>query len=544
MTIELKEGAIFAQRYQVVRCIAAGGMGAVYEVVHLETERRRALKVMHPHSLQSEELRERFKREARVAAHIESDFIVDVFDAGVDAQTKMPFLVMELLRGEELGKRLKRLGRLPMLEVVTHVRHVAMALDKTHRASIVHRDIKPENLFLTEREDGPPRIKVLDFGIAKIVAESMTAGGTQSLGTPLYMAPEQFDTRARLTGAADLYALGMLTYTLLVGATYWAEEAAAGNVFALASVVTLGTRDPASVRAASRGVSLTRAFDAWFSRATALDPAHRFASATEMASALVTASGLSVTETGALVPLTSFAAAAVIQHAPPPPPPGVPPAPAAAFAQATVSAIATTRPVPPTSTRGKSLGVVLALSMVGLLSGASYLFLHRATTMAEGGTASEASSSKAISSAAIGAIAPGVHALPAAPPTEEPSLVQVPSPSGGEQGEPVRDPEPAAPEPAGGVEKIAGNGFDKGAANGALAIAAVKAKSCYRDGKIAGAGQAKVTFAASGQVTGVLLFGPFAGTPEGLCIASTFRRAKMTPFFGAPVLVTKPFTIE
>ncbi len=186
--------------------------------------------------------------------------------------------------------------------------------------------------------------------------------------------------------------------------------------------------------------------------------------------------------------------------------------------------------------------------MVGLLSGASYLFLHHATTLTEGSAASAASPSKAISSATIGAIVPAVHALPVAPPAEDPSLVRDPDPPGGEQGEPARDSEAAAPpaaaQPDRGVERVAGNGFDKSAANGALDIAAVKAKSCYRDGKIAGAGQAKVTFAASGQVTTVLLLGPFAGTSEGLCIASKFRRAKMTPFFGAPVLVTRPFTIE
>ncbi len=91
-------------------------MGEVYEVVHLETERRRALKVMHAHVLQGEDsadLRERFMREAKVAGYVESEFIVDVFDAGVDEATGLPFLVMELLRGEELGKRVKRLGRLP-----------------------------------------------------------------------------------------------------------------------------------------------------------------------------------------------------------------------------------------------------------------------------------------------------------------------------------------------------------------------------------------------------------------------------------------------
>src|SRR5262249_20596619 len=159
---------------------------SVYEVLHLETERRRALKVMLPHMLESEDLRERFKREAKVAAQIDSEFIVEVFDAGVDETTRMPFLVMELLKGEELGGRLRGRGRLPRAEAAPHTHQAALALDKTHRANIVHRDLKPENLFLTVREEGPPRIKVLDFGVAKVIAES-TAGATQSIGTPLYM---------------------------------------------------------------------------------------------------------------------------------------------------------------------------------------------------------------------------------------------------------------------------------------------------------------------------------------------------------------------
>ena len=321
----LAADTVFAERYRIIRCIAHGGMGAVYEVVHLETERRRALKVMLPHVLQSVELRQRFQREAKIAANVESEFIVDVFDAGVDEATQMPFLVMELLRGEEVSTRLKRLGRLSPPEVVAILHQTALALDKTHRASIVHRDIKPENLFLTEREDGPPRVKVLDFGIAKVVAESVTNSGvTQSIGTPLYMSPEQFNPRAGLTGASDVYSLGMIAYTLLVGAAYWTEESKGGNVFALASVATQGPKDPASARPAERGVALPPAFDAWFARATSPNPASRFPTGVEMAAALARAFDLP----GARAPLTTgvgsevgsaaFAAPAVFDFAPSP----------------------------------------------------------------------------------------------------------------------------------------------------------------------------------------------------------------------------------
>src|SRR5688572_29995088 len=101
MSFALAEGALFAGRYRLGRVIGVGGMGAVYEAVHLETNRRRALKIMHPTLFESPNLRERFQREAKVAADVESEFIVEVFDAGIDEQTRMPFLVMELLRGED-----------------------------------------------------------------------------------------------------------------------------------------------------------------------------------------------------------------------------------------------------------------------------------------------------------------------------------------------------------------------------------------------------------------------------------------------------------
>ncbi len=283
----LRQDTTFAGRYHVVRCLAAGGMGAVYEVVHLETERKRALKIMHPHFVQSAELRDRFKREAKVAAQIDSEFVVDVFDAGIDDETQMPFLVMELLKGEELGKRLAAVGRFSPPEAITYLWQTALALDKTHRANIVHRDLKPENLFLTEREDGPPRIKVLDFGVAKFVAETGTQSGqTRSLGTPLYMAPEQFRGH-KVAAPSDNFALAMMAYTLLVGAPYWSEEAGGDtDIVAFALRAHTGPVEPARARAARAGVALPEAFDAWFSKATASDPSVRFATATATISAL------------------------------------------------------------------------------------------------------------------------------------------------------------------------------------------------------------------------------------------------------------------
>jgi len=284
-------GTVFAGRYRVERAIAKGGMGVVYEVVHLETERTRALKVMHDSAVDSPDLRERFRREARVTSRVESEFIVEVFDAGVDESTGAPFLVMEMLRGEEFGRLLRDRGRFSPSDVVTYLGQVARALDRTHAAMIVHRDLKPANLFLTLREDGTPRVKVLDFGIAKLLAEG-DSQGTQSLGTPLYMSPEQLSAQSRVTAAADVYAFGLIAYTLLVGTPYWeVERHSAGGLVAFAVLASNGPKVSAVARAAEKGVALPSAFDAWFFKSTALQPDARWPSAGQAAAALAEALG-------------------------------------------------------------------------------------------------------------------------------------------------------------------------------------------------------------------------------------------------------------
>jgi len=265
-------------------------MGAVYEAVHIETDRPCALKVLHAAALESADLRDRFRREARVTSRIRSEFIVDVLDAGIDESTGTPFLVMELLQGEELGKLQRRLGRFHPGEVVLYLSQVARALDKTHAASIVHRDLKPANLFLTHRDDGTPLVKILDFGIAKAIAQSETQA-TQSLGTPLFMAPEQLRGGGPITPAADIYALGMLAYVLLVGTPYWQEERTlAGDPIAFAMQTLGGPKESPVARGARQSVDLPPTFDAWFLTACHAEPSRRFASAgvavTKLAEAL------------------------------------------------------------------------------------------------------------------------------------------------------------------------------------------------------------------------------------------------------------------
>jgi serine/threonine protein kinase len=259
----------------------------VYEVVDDRTNARRALKIMLPTLIENADLRARFSLEARVTGDIESDHIVRVHDAGVDEATGMPFITMDLLRGEDLGSLVRRLGPLPHDEVVTYLAQAATALDKTHAAGIVHRDLKPDNLFVTRRDDGSPCVKILDFGIAKVIARSQ-AEGTQALGTPLYMAPEQIRGKGDIGPGADVYALGQIAYTLLVGEGYWEEDKrSAESLFALLLVIVGGMPETALARAERRrGVGLPSGFDAWFAKATAAAPEDRFPKASAAAAAL------------------------------------------------------------------------------------------------------------------------------------------------------------------------------------------------------------------------------------------------------------------
>ena len=288
----LSEGAVFQERYRIIRCLKAGGMGAVYECEHLSTQKRRALKVMLPQVVATRGMRERFELEARITARIESDHIVETFDAGVDPETGSPFLVMELLRGEDLESTLQTHGPFSAPETVALLAQVALALDKTHAAGIIHRDLKPQNLFLTTRDDGAPRVKVLDFGIAKVVADgTKTAQQTAAIGTPLFMSVEQTTGDGRIGPQADTYALGHIAYALLVGAPYWLEEQLALPVYTFLSRMIAGPIERPTARAARRGVTLPPAFDKWFRRATARDPTERFARASTLVAELADVMG-------------------------------------------------------------------------------------------------------------------------------------------------------------------------------------------------------------------------------------------------------------
>ena len=198
--------------YRVLQVLGAGGMGVVFRAENLNLGRTAALKVMLPAMAAAASAPQRFLREARTAAAIEHDHVVKVYE--VDEDRGVPFLAMQLLRGESLDDRLKRQGRLPLAEVLRIGREIALGLAAAHEGGLIHRDIKPANLWL-EEEQG--RVKILDFGLARAAQDG--AHLTQSgliVGTPAYMAPEQSRGRG-VDHRADLFSLGCVLYRCCTG---------------------------------------------------------------------------------------------------------------------------------------------------------------------------------------------------------------------------------------------------------------------------------------------------------------------------------------
>ncbi len=274
---ELEPGMLAAPHIRLERKIAEGGMGSVWVAEHLSLKTRVAVKLILSELGGSKEVLERFEREAQAVATLRNPHVAQVFDHGVST-TGQPYIVMELLEGEDLGARIQREGRLSLPFVALVVGQAAKAIGKAHQLGIVHRDLKPENLFLTDA-DGDVFVKVLDFGIAKRMEKAKRVTTTGSiLGTPVYMSPEQMTNSKAVGPASDVWALGVVTYHALTGEVPFDGETMA----ALAIAVDRGHYEPATRRVPS----LPPAIDGFIARALAREPEDRFRSVKEMAESL------------------------------------------------------------------------------------------------------------------------------------------------------------------------------------------------------------------------------------------------------------------
>ncbi|MEZ4306623.1 MAG: serine/threonine-protein kinase [Polyangiaceae bacterium] len=303
--MRIATGVIIAGKYELESPLARGGMGAVWVARHTKLGSRLAVKFLDPSFAATPSFIDRFEREARAAATLQSPHVVNVQDYGVEHDT--PYLVMELLQGEDLEKRIRRAGRLSLQETASILVQLSRAMRKAHDAGIVHRDLKPANLFLV-RLDDDEILKVLDFGIAKETANPVgpeTKTG-EVMGSPHYMSPEQARADKGLDHRADLWAIGVILYRMVTGAFPFHGEG-------LAAILSRILVDPVPP-VATVAPDLPRSLDLFFARALAKDKEQRFSSMRDMELAFLEAAGLS------RAPFASGASifvAAPVQPAPP-----------------------------------------------------------------------------------------------------------------------------------------------------------------------------------------------------------------------------------
>jgi hypothetical protein len=272
-------GDLISGKYRIVRLIGDGGMGSVYEARHQGLGTAVALKFLHGDLAERPGLTDRFLREARVAATIQSPHVAHVTDVDVGPDG-LPYLVMELLGGESLQHFMDREHKVAPAQAVDFALQIAAGLEAAHAVGVVHRDLKPDNVFVTPSAGGP-LLKLIDFGIAKAAAGQEQRGLTRAgvvMGTAEYMPPEQLYSAHDVDGRADVYALGVILFEMLSGrrpADGDDAQVIVGKVMA-GDVLSLAALEP----------SLPTALVELVRRATAADPNARFASAHELRLAL------------------------------------------------------------------------------------------------------------------------------------------------------------------------------------------------------------------------------------------------------------------
>ncbi|MCC7540318.1 MAG: serine/threonine protein kinase [Deltaproteobacteria bacterium] len=277
-------GKVLEDRYRVVRTIGIGSMGVVYEVEHLKIGRRLALKRLHPQFADDPVVVGRFHTEARAAGAIGHKNIVEATDMGV-LPDGSPFVVFELLEGRDVGSEMRDSGMLPVARAVDIAVQCCRALLAAHEKGIVHRDLKPDNIFLVRDPERPDFVKILDFGISKVleaaraIGRSPTTGEGVAVGTPYYMSPEQMRGYADVDQRADVWALGVVLFEMLTGDLPF--DAPNLNQLAL-KVIEAPVPDLRSIRP-----TIPDGLDAVIGRALEKDRAKRFQSMSELLDALL-----------------------------------------------------------------------------------------------------------------------------------------------------------------------------------------------------------------------------------------------------------------
>jgi urea transport system substrate-binding protein len=274
--LPLRPGDVIAEKYLVIRVLASGGMGVVVAARHRQLHRVVAIKFLREGMAAREGVVARFEREGRLIAGLTGEHVAKVFDFGRLA-TGEPFIVMELLEGETVGDRIRRLGALRAAEAVSFALQACDGLAEAHAAGIIHRDLKPQNLFICKRIDDTESIKIIDFGISKAREAPMTL--TQEadvIGTPAYMAPEQFECPGSVDERADVWSMGALLYEALSARLPFVAD----GVLQIVSAVIKTEPKPLAE------LGIAPELSAIVHRCLAKDPKDRYQSVLELARAL------------------------------------------------------------------------------------------------------------------------------------------------------------------------------------------------------------------------------------------------------------------
>lgn len=291
MAVDDLVGATISERFILKRKIGQGGYGAVFEGEQLSINRKCAVKVLAPRVTNDPKTAKRFEHEARTTSLLTHPNTVVIYDFGKDEHADVLFLAMEYLDGESLSSVINRRGVLGIAESLHIAHQIALSLDDAHEAGVVHRDVKPQNVMLLQRGQDAQFVKVIDFGLVKIVNGDvptkttfveLTKSGVV-VGTPAYMSPEQID-KGVMDGRTDQYSLAITIYVMLTGRTPFVGA----NPIDVATKHLLEQPLPPSVYRTS--LSVSEAFEAAILRALSKDPSERFDTCTAFIDALIEAS--------------------------------------------------------------------------------------------------------------------------------------------------------------------------------------------------------------------------------------------------------------
>jgi serine/threonine-protein kinase len=351
----VRPGDVLARKYRVERVLGVGGMGIVVAAHHLQLDERVAIKFLLPGALGSPDAVARFLQEARASVKVKGEHVVRVMDVG-QLDTGSPYIVMEYLDGHDLQAWLDRDGALPVQQAIDFVLQACEAIAEAHLLGIVHRDLKPANLFCVQRSDGDLHIKVLDFGISKVLTPGPAPDLTRTsalMGSPLYMSPEQMRQSRGVDARTDIWSLGIILFELLTGQKPFLAET-------LPELVLVVATDPHRPIRSIRP-DLPPALEAVVSQCLAKDRERRFQSVAELAIALQELGSPRGRESVDAILRRLRSAGMTVPRATPPPASAVAPMSSTTGPQPSASWAKTS-----SSGAGGTIGLVAALVAVGI----------------------------------------------------------------------------------------------------------------------------------------------------------------------------------